>query len=628
MSQPPKKIGRYEVVGEIGRGAMGVVYRARDPLIGREVALKALRISVALSKEESEQFRQRFIREAQSAGILSHPNIVTIHDIVGAADDDLTYIAMEFVAGQTLRHLLSSEEPFSLELAVDLIRQVADGLDYAHSKGVVHRDIKPANILIADGNRAKITDFGIARVNASNLTLDGQLLGTPNYMAPEQIVGNEIDHRADLFSLGVVFYETLTRHKPFPGENLTTVAHRVVYEPFEPAETYLPDLPEEIRQVLRKALEKQPSKRFQRGAEFSLSLKRALEQARGESTSPTVLLPQRPLGSPDLSTMAAVTGSGPDAATLVSEPAPTQAILAPVSLPAAPKPAAPMPAAPMPAAPKKAGVGPVSTAPRKKGVPLTLGVFAVLALVLAGGLGWLWMKGKADPVAPPGPLSVPAQPSQSAPPSEPARSAEYVSAIAEGQRLLIAGYAAAAAAAFAQAERLEPGDPTAQSLREEAERQASRLAASPAPVARTLPRQPPPGQPEPTIAVRPAAANRSPVAAPVPPRPPEPTGPATLAVDFHTEISPGVLTIYVGRDQVYREAFRFSRRSGLRRESIPGELRASRTVTAGDAEIRVIVALQGKPTKVVTLKGKLPGGGERRLKIGVDSTGAVDASLE
>jgi len=632
MSATPKKIGRYDVVDEIGRGAMGVVYRARDPLIGREVALKALRISVALSKEESEQFRQRFIREAQSAGILSHPNIVTIHDIISSSEDDLTYIAMEFVPGQTLRHLLSSEEPFSLELAVDIIRQVADGLDYAHSKGVVHRDIKPANILIAEGDRAKITDFGIARVNASNLTLDGQLLGTPNYMAPEQVVGNAVDHRADLFSLGVVFYETLTRHKPFPGENLTAVAHRVVYEPFEPAENYLPDLPMEIREVLRKSLEKEPAKRYQRGAEFSLALKRALEKARGESTSPTVLLPQRPPRGADAATLAV---SDRGAATLASEPPPTQALRTPSPEPAGavgdaansestPEGASTPPAAPQPAAPQPAAraAGPGVTSRKKSPAALTVGVFAALALVLAAGLGWLWLQGKDEPQAAP-----------AAAPAGSIRSAEYVAAIAAGQGLLVAGDAAGAAAAFAEAERLDPGDETARSLREEAERQAARpgpeLAASAAIGSRNA--EPAPGQPAPAMPAKPAPGRRTASPRPedpAPAQPVEPVGPASLAIDFHTEVSPGSLTVYVGKEQVYRESFRFSRRSGLRRNSVPGDLRSNLSVTAGDSEIRAIVSLEGRPTKVVTLQGNLPGGRERRLKIGVDASGTVDMTLE
>ncbi|HEX3553557.1 MAG TPA: serine/threonine-protein kinase, partial [Thermoanaerobaculia bacterium] len=217
----PTKLGRYEIADEIGKGAMGVVYLARDPLIGRLVALKTFRIGYSVRDSEMEQFRIRFMREAQSAGILTHPNIVTIHDVVESSEEGMAFIAMEYVRGTNLKLLLQGDQSLPLSFVLETIAQVGDALDYAHSNRVVHRDVKPANILITTDNKVKITDFGIARLDSSNLTQEGQLLGTPNYMAPEQIQGREVDHRADLFSLGVVLYEMLTRHKPFQGENLT-----------------------------------------------------------------------------------------------------------------------------------------------------------------------------------------------------------------------------------------------------------------------------------------------------------------------------------------------------------------------------------------------------------------------
>ncbi|MDP9120664.1 MAG: serine/threonine protein kinase, partial [Acidobacteriota bacterium] len=191
----PTRLGRYEIVDEIGKGAMGIVYLAKDPLIGRLVALKTFRIGYSVKDAEMEQFRARFIREAQSAGILSHPNIVTIHDVVEKSDDGIAFIAMEYVRGINLKVLLQEEVP-SLSAVADIVSQVAEALDYAHSCKVVHRDIKPANILITGDRRIKITDFGIARLDTSNLTQEGQLLGTPNYMSPEQILGRDVDHRA------------------------------------------------------------------------------------------------------------------------------------------------------------------------------------------------------------------------------------------------------------------------------------------------------------------------------------------------------------------------------------------------------------------------------------------------
>ena len=278
----PPKLGRYEIVDEIGKGAMGVVYLARDPLIGRLVALKTFRIGYSVRDSELEQFRIRFMREAQSAGILSHPNIVTIHDVVEQTEEGLAFIAMEYVRGTTLKALLQSDQPMSLQFIVDVVSQVAEALDYAHAHRVIHRDVKPANILITADNKVKITDFGIARLDTSNLTQEGQLLGTPNYMAPEQIQGKEIDHRADLFALGVVLYEMLTRHKPFQGENLTVVSHRIVYDHFTPPKEYARDLPPGVEQVLDRALEKDPSRRYQRARDLAEDLRRVLSASRDD----------------------------------------------------------------------------------------------------------------------------------------------------------------------------------------------------------------------------------------------------------------------------------------------------------------------------------------------------------
>lgn len=294
----PTKLGRYEILDELGKGAMGVVYLARDPLIGRLVALKTFRIGYSVRDQELEQFRARFMREAQSAGILSHPGIVTIHDVVEHGDEGLAFIAMEYIRGTNLKQVLQSGEPMSMLRISDIISQVADALDYAHSQGVIHRDVKPANILLTADHRVKITDFGIARLNTSNLTQEGQLLGTPNYMAPEQIQGREVDHRADLFALGVVFYEMLTRHKPFQGENLTVVSHRIVYDHFTPPRDYVRDLPPPVEKVLTRALEKDPARRYPRARDMAEDLRRAVTQTASaedlnetQSLASTMLLP-------------------------------------------------------------------------------------------------------------------------------------------------------------------------------------------------------------------------------------------------------------------------------------------------------------------------------------------------
>jgi|CXWL01.1.fsa_nt_gi serine/threonine-protein kinase len=296
----PPKLGRYEIVEEIGKGAMGVVYLARDPLIGRLVALKTFRVGFSVGDDDLMQFRARFMREAQSAGILSHPNIVTIHDVQDGATDGFSFIAMEYVPGVNLKELLQREEPLEVEFVESVIAQIAAALDYAHSKGVIHRDVKPANVIIDLQKRVKITDFGIARLESSNLTQDGQLLGTPNYMAPEQILGKELDHRVDVFSLGVVLYELLTRRKPFQGENLTIVSHRIAFEDFTPARQFTEAITPAIEAVLARALEKDPQQRYPTAGALAAELKRAVDvgaagptarTAEGAATSPPTAPP-------------------------------------------------------------------------------------------------------------------------------------------------------------------------------------------------------------------------------------------------------------------------------------------------------------------------------------------------
>ncbi len=250
---------------------MGVVYLGRDPVIGRLVALKTIR---AVSEDDVEQreFQERFLREAQAAGILSHPNIVTVHDVGEDSSSDTSFIAMEYVEGKNLKQILSDRTPFTNERVAEIVGQVAEALDYAHRRGIVHRDVKPANIIITPENQVKITDFGIAKTEKSNLTTTGQFLGTPNYMSPEQVTGDAVDGRSDLFSLGVVLYELLTRKKPFTADNLTSISYKIVHEQFVPPETYDAAIPQEFTAVLGKALSKDPAERFQRGNDFALAL--------------------------------------------------------------------------------------------------------------------------------------------------------------------------------------------------------------------------------------------------------------------------------------------------------------------------------------------------------------------
>ncbi len=251
------KIGRYEILDEIGQGAMGTVYRARDPLIERTVAIKT--VSLSQLRQEGADAESRFLREAQSAGRLSHPNIVTIYD-VGEADG-LAYIAMEHLPGTTLRDVMN-KGPIPLALALDTAMQMAEALAFAHEHGVIHRDIKPANVIVTgQRGRVKLTDFGIAHLANSDHTQTGQMLGSPRYMSPEQAMGREIDGRSDIFSLGAVLYEMLTGHYAFDGDSLPAIVYRVIHETPVPATSLSPRLPVELASLLARMLDKNPEAR-------------------------------------------------------------------------------------------------------------------------------------------------------------------------------------------------------------------------------------------------------------------------------------------------------------------------------------------------------------------------------
>lgn len=262
-----ESIGRFQIVRELGRGAMGVVYHAIDPNIGRPVAIKTIRLGDLDNVEEREKLRERLFREARSAGILNHPNIVTIYDV--EEEDGVAYIAMEFVNGPTLDQLMSAKEPLDCDRMFLVLRQAAAGLDYAHSKDIVHRDVKPGNIMLAEGGIVKVTDFGIAKATTSDqFTMTGAIVGTPNYMSPEQVQGLAVSGHSDQFSLAVIAFEMLTGEKPFPGEHLTTVVYKIVAEEPAPPARLNASLGARVDAVLRRALAKKPEERFETCTEF------------------------------------------------------------------------------------------------------------------------------------------------------------------------------------------------------------------------------------------------------------------------------------------------------------------------------------------------------------------------
>ncbi len=268
-------LGRYEIVGEIGRGACGVVYRALDPRIRRDVAIKTIPTHELRSFEGGEQLYERLCREAQSAGILNHPGIVTVYELDETAD--LTYIVMEFVDGSTLRDLMNEPGGVSRERAVDVISQTASALDFAHKKGIVHRDVKPANIMIDSGGAVKITDFGVAKMlAAASTTQTGMAVGTPHYMSPEQIYAKAIDGRADQFALAVIAFELLTGKKPFDADSLPAIIHQILTVD-RPSDEDLLKLGSRVAQALSKALAKKPEDRFATCFEFAAALRSAVE---------------------------------------------------------------------------------------------------------------------------------------------------------------------------------------------------------------------------------------------------------------------------------------------------------------------------------------------------------------
>jgi tRNA A-37 threonylcarbamoyl transferase component Bud32 len=268
------KFGRFEVQKELGKGAMGVVYLGKDPKIGREVAIKTMALSQEFEAEELTEVKERFFREAETAGRLSHPNIVTIYDT--GEEHDFCYIAMELLKGGDLAPYVKAANLLPVDKAVSIVARAADALGYAHKQNVVHRDIKPANMMYhADTDTLKLTDFGIARLTDSSKTKTGMVLGTPSYMSPEQLAGKKIEGRSDLFSLAVSLYQMLCGKLPFEGESMAQLMYKIANEPPTDILSVNPKVPGGLVAFLDKALAKNPDERYQTGDEFAAALRAA-----------------------------------------------------------------------------------------------------------------------------------------------------------------------------------------------------------------------------------------------------------------------------------------------------------------------------------------------------------------
>jgi serine/threonine protein kinase len=279
-----RQIGRYQILGELGRGAMGIVYKAQDPAIGRTIAIKSIRLEDLTDETERARLRERLFREAQSAGILSHPGIVTIYDI--AEENGMAYIFMEFVNGPPLEQMLKHEVTPDKETLLSIFRQTGTALDYAHKKGIVHRDIKPANIMIHEDGTAKVTDFGVAKIISQQMTVAGMMMGTPSYMSPEQIQGGEITGAADQFSLAVIAYEVLTGEKPFVADYMPSLLFKIVREEAMAPRRLNPTLGIQVDEVLRRAMAKNPKERFESCAAFIAALSVASSDTPGWAPMP------------------------------------------------------------------------------------------------------------------------------------------------------------------------------------------------------------------------------------------------------------------------------------------------------------------------------------------------------
>ncbi len=277
MSDNPEKLGKFIIEAELGKGSMGTVYRAVDPYINRTVALKTisreLLADLKTDTSQTDTIITRFKREAQAAGLLNHPNIVSVYEY--GEDRNTAFIAMEFVQGRSLKEIFDQNERFDMNTIINLMSQILGALGYSHKHGIVHRDIKPANIIIMPDGQVKITDFGIAHIESSNLTQTGMMLGTPHYMSPEQFMGQPVDGRSDLFSAGIIFYQFVTGENPFDGRTMATVMHKVLsQEPLEPYKLNL-QLSMELNRVIKQAIAKRLEDRFQNAEAFSRAISEA-----------------------------------------------------------------------------------------------------------------------------------------------------------------------------------------------------------------------------------------------------------------------------------------------------------------------------------------------------------------
>lgn len=609
--QAADELGRYRILEPIGRGSSGAVYRARDTLIGREVAIKCVQPASAGLGRSAVELRDELLQEARSAGMLSHPNVVTVYDVLELPGDSL-YIAMEYVHGRSLGDLLAGGRPMELERVVDLVAQVASALDYLHAMGVVHRDVKPGNVLLTDEGRVKLTDFGIAFSaregggESAGGSEEGHVLGTPEYMAPEQILGRPITPRTDVWALGVVVYEMLTGERPFQGENVAEIVHRVVHgQRSEAAAEALPEPADELQAVLERALARDPDQRFASAGELATELRRILYRS-GAGGGETTLA-----GGPEMLDQTLVAPGAPAERSGSTKPPGTRSG-SPATLrgridrwlPRRYRPAA---------------------------VLAAVGCALLLAAVLVG-------RGLDGPSV--GEPSVPG----TGIPGLDGGSLEALQLLRHGQRLLAQGDAEGAALFFEVVERLEPRLPESgrvARLRREAEAEAARQGADLAGVRSGLGDR---ASGELVASAREhlgaggadAAetlsaldrAGRS-LAPSDPPDSAAETGRAQVAVEFWSEAPEGAVMIYGGDEQLLRRGFSYYERGWLfDRSPTTGGFHAELDLPPGVDVLWIYVARAEGPARRLEVDARLPPGARRVLRVHLPAEGEATAEWE
>jgi len=459
---PPTMIGRYQITGTLGSGAMGAVYKAFDPLIRRTLAIKTIRLDVPRDSPQYRSFIERFYMEARISGTLSHPGIVTLFDV--GEEGGLPFLAMEFIEGKTIAAVLEEGTRFKPERVIGLVSQVASALDYAHSRGVIHRDIKPSNLMVDAADQVKVTDFGIAKLADAEITHSGTLVGTPSYMSPEQAMGEKLDGRSDIFSLGVCAFEMLSGEQPFPGSNVTSILYKLVHvDPIEPADLEMNGLvPQKWREVFGKVLAKKPENRYQTATAFVRDLEYCLGSwfaGLGQEAAPlldalvpepTVVTEQAPpVAVPAPSPRGAdAERAGEGSETVEAEATVLLAAMPPIERPEQ------VPTVALTAPLPVEGVGtlppgttelvpPFAPARRpavRRGLPLgwMLGAAAVVALVM-GLVGWALRSGAGSGSAPEGVPAAEASAQPVEPVSPPTTGTLRVLAEPEGARVLVNG---------------------------------------------------------------------------------------------------------------------------------------------------------------------------------------------